>query len=64
MITNATMQSDQSRKILHTYSRGRTAYETRFESLHLSMRGYHKSIKVARTIADLANSTIITVCLI
>ncbi|MBI2775334.1 YifB family Mg chelatase-like AAA ATPase [Candidatus Dependentiae bacterium] len=30
-----------------------------FEKLHLSMRGYHKILKVARTIADIENSLII-----
>lgn len=30
-----------------------------FNKLHLSMRGYHKIIKIARTIADLEQSTII-----
>ncbi|MEX0848677.1 MAG: YifB family Mg chelatase-like AAA ATPase [Candidatus Dependentiae bacterium] len=30
-----------------------------FEKMHLSMRGYHKIIKVARTIADLANADMI-----
>ena len=27
-----------------------------FEMLHLSMRGYHKILRVARTIADLEES--------
>lgn len=30
-----------------------------FEKLHMSMRGYHKLLKVARTIADLENSDIL-----
>ena len=30
-----------------------------FDKLHLTMRGYHKLLKVARTIADLANQEII-----
>jgi magnesium chelatase family protein len=30
-----------------------------FDQLHLSMRGYHKVLKVARTIADLDDSIII-----
>ncbi len=30
-----------------------------FETLHLSMRGYHKILRVARTIADLENAQII-----
>ena len=30
-----------------------------FDKLNLSMRGYHKVLKVARTIADLENSDLI-----
>jgi magnesium chelatase family protein len=32
-----------------------------FDKLHLSMRGYHKILKVARTIADLSESSLIDV---
>ncbi len=33
-----------------------------FEKLHMSMRGYHKTLKVARTIADIDGSEKIDVC--
>lgn len=61
MITNATMQSDQVEKFCTLTQEAEQLMKRVFESLHLSMRGYHKVLKVARTIADLANSTIITV---
>ena len=32
-----------------------------FETLHLSMRGYHKILRVARTIADIEQQEIIDV---
>jgi magnesium chelatase family protein len=35
--------------------------KTAFEKLSMSMRGYHKTLKVARTIADIDQSELIDV---
>lgn len=41
--------------------KAQVATEKAFEVLHLTMRGYHKLLKIARTIADLAGSNLIDV---
>lgn len=41
--------------------RAQIATEKAFEALHLTMRGYHKLLKIARTIADIAESSAIDV---
>lgn len=60
VITNATMQSDHVEKFCLLTPEAENLIKRVFETLHLSMRGYHKVLKVARTIADLADSTMIT----
>lgn len=54
--SNATMSSDQVEKFCQLTSEAEVLMKRVFEKLHLSMRGYHKVLKVARTIADLEQS--------
>ena len=58
---NAYMSSDQIEKYCILTENAEIAIKRAFELLSLSMRGYHKILKVARTIADLNNSNIIDV---
>ncbi len=50
---NSTMTPDQIDKKCHCTDGAQELLKKIFERLHLSMRGYHKLIKVARTIADM-----------
>ena len=50
---NQTMSSDQVEKFCALTSSAEEIIKKAFEKLSLSMRGYHKILKVARTIADL-----------
>lgn len=50
---NANMSSDLIDKFCTVSGEAQEALQKAFERLHLSMRGYHKILKVARTIADL-----------
>lgn len=56
---NATMTPDQIEKYCTLTPPAEILIKKVFEQLHLSMRGYHKMLKVARTIADLAKAEII-----
>jgi len=56
---NATMQSDQIENYCLLSDDAEKIIKKVFDKLHLSMRGYHKVLKVARTIADLEKSTTI-----
>ena len=56
---NATMTADQVEQACVLTPEAEILMKKVFEKLHLSMRGYHKMLKVARTIADLENTSII-----
>jgi magnesium chelatase family protein len=56
---NATMSSDQVERSCELTQESEILMKKVFERLHLSMRGYHKVLKVARTIADLEGSEVI-----
>ncbi len=56
---NSTMTSDLLEKHCILTPRAEESIKKAFDKLGLSMRGYHKIIKIARTIADLEESTII-----
>lgn len=56
---NAHMTSDQVDTFCKLTPDAETIIKKAFDRLKLSMRGYHKILKVARTIADLAESELI-----
>lgn len=56
---NAHMSSDQVDKYCILASDAEELMKKAFQALHLSMRGYHKILRVARTIADLERAEII-----
>lgn len=58
---NATMSADQVEQFCTLTPDAEQLMKKVFEKLHLSMRGYHKVLKVARTIADLEGSDTLTV---
>lgn len=58
---NATMSADQVEQFCILTPDAEQLMKKVFEKLHLSMRGYHKVLKVARTIADLEGSDMLTV---
>lgn len=58
---NSNMQSDQIDVHCILTQKAELLMKKAFEKLHLSMRGYHKILKVARTIADLDQSDTIDV---
>lgn len=58
---NCTMTPDQIEKFCILTEQAEQLVKQAFERLHLSMRGYHKILKVARTIADLEQSPTIEV---
>ena len=58
-VNNATMSADQVEKYCVLTEPAEQLMKKVFEKLHLSMRGYHKTLKVARTIADLEQSSTI-----
>jgi magnesium chelatase family protein len=61
MISNTHMQSMQVEQHCVLTPEAHVVMKQAFEKLNLSMRGYHKVLKVARTIADIANSSTIEV---
>ncbi len=58
-IYNSSMSTDQIEAFCILTTEAQQLLKTAFEKLNLSMRGYHKLLKVARTIADLACSELI-----
>lgn len=58
---NGNMQAHTIEKSCILSPKAEVLIKSAFEKLHLSMRGYHKILKVARTIADLENADIIDV---
>jgi magnesium chelatase family protein len=58
-IANATMSQAQIKEFCIVAPDAEMIVENAFSKLKLSMRGYHKLLKVARTIADLEGSDII-----
>lgn len=56
---NSQMLPDQIDKFCILSEAAQEVLKKAFDRLHLSMRGYHKILKVARTIADLSQSEII-----
>ena len=58
-IHNATMSSDLIEIHCKVSDEAEQLVKRAFNRLHLSMRGYHKLLKVARTIADLDNQEVI-----
>jgi magnesium chelatase family protein len=53
---NAQMSSKMLKKICMINSAGQTLLKTAMEKLNLSARAYDRILKVARTVADLAQS--------
>lgn len=58
---NSDMDTHQIEKFCVLTPAAETLIKQAFERLHLSMRGYHKILKVARTIADLCQAPTIDV---
>ncbi len=58
---NATMTPDQIESYCLLTERAEQLIKKVFDQLHLSMRGYHKVLKVARTIADFDDQEILDV---
>lgn len=58
-IINAFMSSSQVEKYCQLTADAENTLKLAFEKLNLSMRGYHKILKIARTIADLESLDII-----
>ncbi|MGE0207009.1 MAG: YifB family Mg chelatase-like AAA ATPase, partial [Candidatus Babeliales bacterium] len=56
---NSSMSPDMIENHCQLTSQAETLIKTAFDKLNLSMRGYHKILKVARTIADLENQDVI-----
>ncbi len=56
---NAYLSSSMIEKHCTLSTQAESLVKIAFDKLYLTMRGYHKLLKVARTIADLENSTII-----
>ena len=58
-LRNAFMASDQVEKYCKLSNEAEQILKLAFDRIGLSMRGYHKILKIARTIADLQASDII-----
>lgn len=61
IICNSTMRPDQIDLFCQLTDAAEQIIKKAFDKLALSMRGYHKTLKVARTIADLEGAQIIDV---
>jgi len=61
IVFNSHMSSDQIEQYCQLTPQAEQIIKKAFEALSLSMRGYHKILKVARTITDLDNCDIIDV---
>lgn len=59
MLHNSELSPDQIETICITTPAAEKIVKLAFEKLRLSMRGYHKLLKIARTIADLEQSDLI-----
>lgn len=59
MAWNSSLASDSIEKICTVTPEAQALLQKTFDVLKLSMRGYHKTLKVARTIADLEGSDLI-----
>ena len=57
---NATLTGPELKKVASLNADGRRLLERSAERLHLSARAFHRVIRVARTIADLAHADAIT----
>ena len=55
-VSNAHLSTDQIEKFCVLSNSAEQILKLAFEKLHLSMRGYHKILKIARTIADFEDS--------
>lgn len=56
---NAHLSSDQVEQLCVLTADAEATLKKAFDQLNLSMRGYHKILKIARTIADMAQSAMI-----
>lgn len=56
---NSELQASMMEKFCPVETEGQQILEKAYERLHLSARGYHRILKVARTIADMEESPII-----
>ena len=56
IITNSEMNIELIKKHCQADKEGEKLLRNAVDNLHLSARGYHRILKLARTIADLANS--------
>jgi magnesium chelatase family protein len=57
---NAHLGPRQIHRLVHADEKVYTLLESAAEELGLSARGYHKMLKIARTIADLEGSKVVT----
>ena len=57
---NATLAGPELKKVAPVDQAGRRLLERSAERLHLSARAFHRVIRVARTIADLARADAVT----
>ncbi|MDD5590173.1 MAG: YifB family Mg chelatase-like AAA ATPase [Candidatus Portnoybacteria bacterium] len=60
MVTNSEMSIQQIKEFCPLDSTGQQLLRTAVENLHLSARSYHRVLKLARTIADLAGENAIS----
>ncbi len=60
IVTNSEMNIPLVKKHCQTDARGEMLLKNAVNNLHMSARGYHRILKLARTIADLADSPNIT----